>query len=564
MYPNANSGNISKGWLIKILSDEHIDYIEYNKFTNPSIVRSGGFGIVFKCKWEERGLKVALKCLKIDINNIGVYYMVLHYADEGNLREYLQANFTQLNWLDKLHIAKEIANGLRFLHANDIVHRDLHSKNILIHQKRPKIADFGLSRQIDVSISSNSAMNGMPAYIEPKCFTEPKYKRDKKSDTYSFGVILWEISSGRPPFQGFGTPIALCCYISKGNREKDVYGTPDIYVNLYTRCWDMEPTKRPETNSIFNVLNNLILDDIQNKYKFSWIPVDEFINPIEIAKGDFSTISSAFWHRGGTKLNVALKLVSNSGAYPKVFINELKAYCEICRENPLFLKCYGISKSIDSDDYIIALQYAKLGSLAKNLYDVSRMTWKKKLNLLRCIISGLKAFHLHGYIHRDLHSGNILLDDMDNAYIIDFALSTNEEIDENCGVLPYIAPEVLFGRAFTQATDIYSFGVIMTEVATGHRPFDDQLYNHELVIKICDGLRPNFAPGTPNFYIELSKQCMDSDPSKRPDSNDIFNKIIHWLDSMEIAKQFFDADKIIEELPRSTQNHPDVIYTSNL
>ncbi|RIB29456.1 kinase-like domain-containing protein [Gigaspora rosea] len=147
----------------------------------------------------------------------GHYNMILEYANEGTLREYLKTtNFTRLQWVDKLRIAKEIALGLLFLHNKGIIHRDLHSKNILIHQGQPKIADFGLSKQInEMSTSSSSSFHGMPEYIDPKCFIIPNYKRDKKSDVYSLGVILWEISSGRSPFQNFEPKIALCVHISK-------------------------------------------------------------------------------------------------------------------------------------------------------------------------------------------------------------------------------------------------------------------------------------------------------------------------------------------------------------
>ncbi|RIB18217.1 kinase-like domain-containing protein [Gigaspora rosea] len=80
----------------------------------------------------------------------------------------------KLQWTDKLCLAKEIAHGLLFLHKNNIIHRDLHSKNILIHQRQPKITDFGLSRQIN-EITSNSNLYGMPAYIEPQCLVNDKY-----------------------------------------------------------------------------------------------------------------------------------------------------------------------------------------------------------------------------------------------------------------------------------------------------------------------------------------------------------------------------------------------------
>ncbi|KAF0547904.1 kinase-like protein [Gigaspora margarita] len=104
--------------------------------------------------------------------------MFLQYTDSGTLREYLKANFTRLQWADKLCNAKEIALGFLFLHDNNIIHRDL-------------ITDFRLSKQIN-EITSNSNVHGMPAYVEPQCLINDKYRRNVKSDVYSFGVILWE------------------------------------------------------------------------------------------------------------------------------------------------------------------------------------------------------------------------------------------------------------------------------------------------------------------------------------------------------------------------------------
>ncbi|KAF0561596.1 kinase-like protein [Gigaspora margarita] len=219
---------------------------------NPTVIGIGGFGNVFKYEWRDSELTVALKCLKvntsIDVNIIkgfinelkllrrvskhpnvilfygvtkdsnGYYNMVLQYADNKTLRDYLMTNFTKLEWADKLCIAKEIAHGLLFLHDNNIIHSDLHSKNILIHQRQPKITDFGLSRQKN-EITSNSNLHGIQAYVEPQCLVNDKYRRNMKSDVYSFGVILWEISSRRPSFPSFESVLSLAVYISKGNRE---------------------------------------------------------------------------------------------------------------------------------------------------------------------------------------------------------------------------------------------------------------------------------------------------------------------------------------------------------
>ncbi|KAF0558611.1 kinase-like protein [Gigaspora margarita] len=248
--------NIPEEWLEKAISEGHINYFEYNKFTNPVEIGIGGFGKILKYKWRDNGLTVALKCLKVDtsinertikdfinelklLRNIchhpniimfygvtkdsnGYYTMILQYADEGTLREYLKANFIRLQWSDKRRIAREITRGLLFLHDNNIIHEDFHSKNILIHQKKSIIADFGRSKLINkTSMTSNSIIHGMPAYIEPNRLINHMYKCDRKSDIYSIGVILWEISSGKPPFQHI-TNEKIIVHISQGDKEEPI------------------------------------------------------------------------------------------------------------------------------------------------------------------------------------------------------------------------------------------------------------------------------------------------------------------------------------------------------
>src|ERR1700752_1366254 len=117
-----------------------------------------------------------------------------------------------------------------------------------------------------MSMTSSSIVHGMPEYIEPKCFTDPKYKRNKKSDVYSLGVILWEISSGRPPFQTFQSRDTLVIHIFQGNREKPIEGTSFQYIELYQKCWDNDPAKRPETKLILNTLKTLIPIENSSQY----------------------------------------------------------------------------------------------------------------------------------------------------------------------------------------------------------------------------------------------------------------------------------------------------------
>ncbi|KAF0444672.1 kinase-like protein [Gigaspora margarita] len=184
-----NEEPISENWLEKAICERHIYYIDYNKFTDPMVIGIEGFEKVFKYEWKDVKLMVALNCLKVDTS-----------IDEKVIK-FFTDEFTKLQWADKLRIAKETALGFLFLHDKNIIHKDLHSKNILIHQGQSKIINFGLAKQMnEMSITSNSIIHEMPTYIDPQYFIKRGYKRDKRSDVYNFGQILCEISSGRSSF----------------------------------------------------------------------------------------------------------------------------------------------------------------------------------------------------------------------------------------------------------------------------------------------------------------------------------------------------------------------------
>ncbi|KAF0499945.1 kinase-like protein [Gigaspora margarita] len=116
------------------------------------------------------------------------------------------------------------------------------------------ISDFGLSKLMVSDSSSTSLIDGLPAFMDPQCFKNPTYKRTYKTDIYSYGVVLWEISSGHKPFPSLKrAQIAIKIY--NGEREKPVEGTPSDYVDLYKRCWNDEPDNRPKIEEILDFFN---------------------------------------------------------------------------------------------------------------------------------------------------------------------------------------------------------------------------------------------------------------------------------------------------------------------
>src|SRR6266536_3150070 len=181
------------------------------------------------------------------------------------------------------------------------------------------------------------------------------------------------------------------------------------------------------------------------------------------------------------------------------------------------------------------IDYANNGNLRGCLTKIVKNNWKQKLYLLYKIISGLNEIHQQNLIHCDFHDGNILNHDEDDIYISDLGLcrpiQSSLEKDNIYGVMPFMAPEVLRGKPYTSASDIYSFAMIMWEFTSGVTPFNDKGHDFHLALSICNGKRPKIIENEPQCYVDLMKKCWDEDPLKRPDALKISNIIKNWYEN---------------------------------
>jgi len=159
----------------------------------------------------------------------------------------------------------------------------------------------------------------------------------------------------------------------------------------------------------------------------------------------------------------------------------------------------------------MVLDYLKDGNLRQYLLDHYReLDFEDKLYLLYTISLGLNSIHKKILVHRDFHSGNILVDEVE-CYIIDLGLSRSvdslKKEDEIYGVLPYVAPEVLQEKGYTQASDVYSSGIVAYKVLTGLPPHYDKKYDVYLALKVCEGTRPRFQIKIPQSLENLISKC---------------------------------------------------------
>ncbi|RHZ67610.1 hypothetical protein Glove_300g17 [Diversispora epigaea] len=131
-----------------------------------------------------------------------------------------------------------------------------------------------------------------------------------------------------------------------------------------------------------------------------------------------------------------------------------------------------------------------------------------------------------------------------------------------------MAPETLSRGEYTQASDIYSFGMIMLEVLTSYPPYYNVPHNTNLVMDICKGRKPEIKYKIPRFFKEIMEKCWNLEPSNRPTAKELRSQLVNYSYSGEIRRQVKAANKLnksfIQYGPGPNEIHPEAIYTSRL
>ncbi|GES93409.1 kinase-like domain-containing protein [Rhizophagus clarus] len=268
-----NNSNDWNEWIEDAISKKNIRYYEYKDFSNIQEIGSGGFAKVCRANWKNSHIRYALKSfIKIDnatikaiVREIQLHRQVDYH--DNVIRFYGVTSSIKENQRKEYSLVIEYADNVHAvscLHEEGIIHRDLHSNNVLVHQHAVKLSDFGLSKSIEETSNSQSKAFGLIPYTDPKSFNRnitPLYLLNKKSDVYSIGVLLWEISSGQPPFHGTSYDVSLAISILQGLRETPIPETPKNYIKIYTDCWNIEPDNRPTINQVIDELKAIIIKE---------------------------------------------------------------------------------------------------------------------------------------------------------------------------------------------------------------------------------------------------------------------------------------------------------------
>ena len=220
--------------------DQYIGKLLDNRYEILERIGSGGMAIVYKARCHRLNRLVAIKILKSDLaqdaefrrrfhdesqavamlshpNIVAVYdvsrsdqldYIVMELIDGITLKQYMQKKGEPLNWREALHFITQIVKALGHAHSRGIIHRDIKPHNIMVlRDGSVKVADFGIARL--ASAAQNTLTQealGSVHYISPE---QAKGSHiDARSDLYSAGVVLYEMLTGRLPYEG-DSPISV-------------------------------------------------------------------------------------------------------------------------------------------------------------------------------------------------------------------------------------------------------------------------------------------------------------------------------------------------------------------
>ncbi|XP_074605713.1 fibroblast growth factor receptor 4-like [Brevipalpus obovatus] len=211
----------------------------------------------------------------------GPLYMVVEYAANGNLKDFLRKHRTHyyentmpipkigLSKRDLLSASIQIAKGMEYLASKRCVHRDLAARNILVTENNVmKIADFGLARNLKfVDYYRKNTKGLLPVkWMAPEALSEQKYTT--ASDCWSYGILLWEIwTLGEGPYPGKMVDVSdLYEFLKEGKRMRRPDGCPERIYRLMRHCWAFDPLERPSFSKITIQLEDYMNESADTDY----------------------------------------------------------------------------------------------------------------------------------------------------------------------------------------------------------------------------------------------------------------------------------------------------------
>ena len=256
--------------------NQYIGQLLDDRYELLEVIGTGGMAVVYKARDHRLNRLVAVKVLKDEFSrdeefcrrfraeglavamlshpNIvqvfdvsssdSAYFIVMELIDGISLKQYMEAKGI-LNWKETLHFASQIAKGLEHAHSRGIVHRDIKPHNVMVLKDGSvKVTDFGIAQVMNQSNTLTKEALGSVHYISPE--QAKGSTTDCRSDIYSLGVVMFEMMTGRPPYDG-QSPVAVAIQHINGGAPMPTSLNPNIPAGMeqiIMKAMALEPKDR--------------------------------------------------------------------------------------------------------------------------------------------------------------------------------------------------------------------------------------------------------------------------------------------------------------------------------
>ncbi len=259
--------------------DQYIGRMLDDRYEILELIGSGGMANVYKARCHRLNRLVAVKILKSDLaenadfrrrfrdesravaqlshaNIVSVYdvstsgeteYIVMELIDGITLKQYMERR-GRMDWRESLHFISQIMRGLSHAHSRGIIHRDIKPQNIMVlRDGSVKVADFGIACLANASQTLTQEALGSVHYISPEQARGDRI--DARSDIYSAGVVLYEMLTGRLPFEGdSAVSVAIQHLSSVPLAPRDIdHSIPEPLELICMKAMNSDPDKRYPT-----------------------------------------------------------------------------------------------------------------------------------------------------------------------------------------------------------------------------------------------------------------------------------------------------------------------------